>query len=381
MIERTEQETLAINSFLTPYFGEGFVPEEVSDEEVAIMAQVLAFVEARFDQAKYPLGMMMDFALLAQGLSQVDAEAKSFRDELDGSKLFERYERITKRGERIANTLTLRFNGSEVGIRKTEEEVVNLFHALNRTGYPSSYVYMTGVWDNYQNLLVQCFQLSESGRFTLVQRLIDFGLAKMPVNELRSRAVNHPRLFESLITTYRRGVPPENGGVVFQAIAFGFFHADRPHLSLVTDKVRSGSARQRRIGDVDGYRGLDLEITVEVKDLVITGRNVERQCGKFLASVKAEQLPGMVLALTFDDEARKILADTKVRPVTEDDLIGTIGLWDWPKQNEALNGVLHYLAHIEQDPVAVERLLGFIRERDPRHESLPPDQEGSVALP
>lgn len=40
--------------------------------------------------------------------------------------------------------------------------------------------------------------------------------------------------------------------------------ADRPHLYLIVDKTRTGSAKQARIGDIDGYVGLDLEVTVEV---------------------------------------------------------------------------------------------------------------------
>jgi hypothetical protein len=52
------------------------------------------------------------------------------------------------------------------------------------------------------------------------------------------------------------------------------------------------------------------------------------------------------------------------------DLSSLTATWDWPKQNAVVLGMLHFLAHIEQNPDAVERLLAFISERDPRHDSL-----------
>jgi len=47
-----------------------------------------------------------------------------------------------------------------------------------------------------------------------------------------------------------------------------------------------------------------------------------------------------------------------------------VSLWDWQKQNNAVQGMLHYIAHVEQDPKAVRRLLEFIKEVDPNHDTL-----------
>jgi hypothetical protein len=47
-----------------------------------------------------------------------------------------------------------------------------------------------------------------------------------------------------------------------------------------------------------------------------------------------------------------------------------VRIWDWQKQDAAVHEMLHYLAHVEQNPSAVARLLAFIGERDPEHNSL-----------
>jgi hypothetical protein len=44
--------------------------------------------------------------------------------------------------------------------------------------------------------------------------------------------------------------------------------------------------------------------------------------------------------------------------------------WDWQKQDAAVHGLLHFLAHVEQKPEAVTRLLKFIKSRDLSHSSL-----------
>lgn len=183
---------------------------------------------------------------------------------LDG--IFSRYQVSAGVGERKANTPTLSYKGKREGIRRIEESIVELFHSLNRSGYPSAYVYNTGQWQKYQDLLLACFQLSESARLLLCERLIAFGLVNLPKNSFYARETVRIRLFEEVVKDYERGVQGENGGLVFQAIAYGYIAADRPHLSIIADKVRTGSARQKRFGDIDCYCGLDLGTSIEVKD-------------------------------------------------------------------------------------------------------------------
>src|SRR6185436_10990541 len=93
---------------------------------------------------RYPLSLALDFLLLAQQVSRIDATAKSYRPNFDKAELFERYPLRTEHGGRTANTLTISVGSEFFGIRALEELIVDLFHRLGRTKFPSAYVYNTG---------------------------------------------------------------------------------------------------------------------------------------------------------------------------------------------------------------------------------------------
>lgn len=143
-----------IDEFLDRYFGSGFMPEPLADEEQRLITQVLDWVERQFNRMRYAVGVALDFTLLAQRLSQVDPAAKRFRSDLTWADIEHRYERIARRGETLANTLTLAYGGHAEGIRTIEEAVLGLFRKLDRPGYSSAYVYNTGQWQKYTNVLV-----------------------------------------------------------------------------------------------------------------------------------------------------------------------------------------------------------------------------------
>ncbi len=370
MTQRTTIEQEAIDGFVTPSFPPSFKPGRMSGEERSLIEAILQGVEEQFGTLKYVLGLALDFTILAQKLSHHDPEAKAFRRGLTEAELLARYELVPNRGKRQTNTLSLRFAGSAFGIRAIEEAVCDLFVLADRTGYPSAYVYNTGMWQHYKSLLVDCFKLSESGRFILCNSLIDFGLARFPKNEYYGRERPRPRLFGAIVRDYPRSGAAENSGMIFQGIAYGYLNADRPHLSLIVDKVRTGSARQRRFGDIDGYFGLDLELSAEVKDGAITTGNLAAELGQFLRDVANHRVLGIVFARSVDEPARDELRARGVATITDAEILSTVENWDWRKQDAAVHGLLHFVAHVEQNPVAVHRLLDFIRDRDETHDSL-----------
>ncbi len=371
MRSRTEAEEQTVRSFLEPHFGVGYKPDPPGPAEKKLIEQVLGFVAKSFARMRYVLGLGLDFALLAQQLSLHDATAKPARPKLTLEEIFERYSLVKERAGRQANTLSLKHDSQTIGIRKIEESVVDLFGELNRPGYPSAYVYNTGQWQKYQDtLLLPCFQLSEAGRYHLCQALIDFGLSSLTENRFFGREIPRVRLFEEIVAKYPRSSPQENAGAVFQAIAYGYFNADRPHLSLVVDKTRTGSARQKRFGDIDGYYGLDLELSVEVKDHEVTADNVVKELGEFLAKAGKTGVHGIAVVLSADRGAVEFMHKYNVAVLTLSQMLVDASRWDWRKQDAAVHGVLHYLAHVEQNPDAVARLLAFVQERDPSHDSL-----------
>ncbi len=367
----SESETEVVRAFLEPHFGLGFSPEPVSPEEERRIAEIRDFVAGRFSDARYVLGLALDFALLAQQLSLHDPDAKAARPSLTKDELFARYTLITSHGARTANTLTVQYGRQKIGIRKIEESIVDLFMDLTRPGYPSAYVYNTGQWHKFQDtLLVPCFRLSESGRFKLCNALIEFGLTNLTQSAVLGRQEPRVRLFAEIVRDYPRSHPGENSGAAFQAIACGFMTADRPHLTLIVDKVRTGSARQNRIGDIDGYFGLDLEVAVEVMDHPLTEDNVNKELGEFMSKVEASRVMGLVFVQSADGAAVAEMARHGIACLAQEMLLAVVALWDWRKQDAAVHGALHFLAHVEQNPDAVRRLLRFIAERDPKHDSL-----------
>lgn len=374
MTDLAENEQAAIQRFLALGFPENFVPRKLKEAEAAIVERVVDYVANRIGQATYVLGLALDFTMVAQLLSQFDPAAKAFRPGFDEATLFATYPQTTSKTKNVNTlTLTVQHEGKErkIGIRRIEEKVIDLFVAADRSGYPSAYVYNTGMWRSYRDLLVDCFRLSESGRFLLCKRLIAFGLERLGKNTYFGRTRARPRLFETIMTEYpRTGGAGENAGTVFQGIAYGYVHADRPHLSLIVDKSRTGSARQRRFGDVDGYFGLALEVAIEVKDEPIRGSTVETELGQFARDVSRHNVQGLVIATDSDSTANSWLEGFGVYVVDQATILSTVKLWDWRKQDAATHGLLHFLSHVEQRPEAVRRLMEFIREKDPTHDSL-----------
>ena len=375
MSERTEIEQAAIDRFLGLGFDNGFTPAQVSVSENDIISRAFKYIEDRYSSLTYVLGLGLDFIMVAQKISKHDPEARKFRSDLDLKALFTRYPRTTSNGSKNVNTLTLTFQHKgkvkKEGIRVIEEKVCDLFMAADRTGYPSAYVYNTGMWQHYQELLVDSFKLSESGRYLLCQRLIDFGLKMLPENSYYGRETPRVRLFEEIINSYTRtGTANENAGMVMQGIAYGYMKADRPHLSLIVDKSRTGSARQRRFGDIDCYYGLDLEVSVEVKDENITATRVESELGQFARDVHRHKVQGLALVLSIDTEAREWLASYGVIAQDLKMTLVNVKAWDWRKQDDAVQGLLHFISHVEQNPHAVSRILKFIENIDSFHSSL-----------
>ena len=134
--------------------------------------------------------------------------------------------------------------------------------------------------------------------------------------------------------------------------------------------MRTGSSRQKRFGDIDGYNGLDLELSVEVKDFEINEENIPKELSSFVNEVAENQVLGIAFVRDITAAAHEYLTASSVKVMTQDDLLAQVNLWDWQKQERALQGVLHYIAHVEQDVNAVRRLLSFIQLIDSNHTAL-----------
>lgn len=369
-------ESKATTTFLAEYFSQPVLAQDeasLTKKEKEIVDRVLKYVEQRFSTMKYILGLALDFTLLAQKLSAYNQSFKITQDSIKLDEIFSKFQLVKRVGSRAANTLSLTTEtGERFGIRKIEEQVVDFFHGLHRSAYPSAYVYNTGQWRKFEDLLVLCFSIGENARSILAKKLIQMGLTNLTKNSFWTRGEKRPRVFERVIEQggFQRTFSGQNGGLILQAAVYGFFKSDRPHLDFVVDKVRTGSSRQHRFGDIDAYYGADLELTSEVKDLEITTGNLDRQCGAFIKSCQTYGVQGIVACDDVTEDARQEILSAACSVLTLREIEAIVSLWDWPKQDSAFCSSLHYVSHVEQDADATLRLLRYVESVDPMHSML-----------
>lgn len=371
--ERTDREARAASGLLDDRFGVGSEDGVVSPEERDLIRWMLGEVDRHFGRRKFILGTAINAVLLAEALDDGDAH---FRSGMTEAAIFEAYPRVTHdaKGDEL-DTLTLTgADGREVGNRGIEMDVLAAFQKARRK-YSGGYAHNASKWHRYVELLEAGFSLSRRGRRLAANALFDYGLLAMPENTAFT-GIERPPLFYQTIDEFPRGrFKGELGGSVFQGIAYGFFKADRPHLSVEARNSRTSSAKQGRVGDVQGFYGASVEFVAEVKDLVVTESRFAKELESFVGEVERDGLRGIVVARDVDEWVAEELAERGVHLLTQSHLLAHLELWDYAKQDVALYGLLHYLSHVERSQEATQRLLRFIRDRDAEHPSLTHLQE------
>jgi hypothetical protein len=166
-------------------------------------------------------------------------------------------------------------------------------------------------------------------------------MVRLEAKSFLTREPPFPDVFKQVWTDYERADREEEAGSAYQALAYGYVEAEWPHLSLRASKLRMGSSRQNRYGDIDGYHGPDLMISVEVKDKTIDGSNVQAELG--IMTKLAENTTAIAIALcrAITDPAERTLEEAVVECLTDDDIQSELRTWDYHKQNRALQGAIH----------------------------------------
>ena len=356
-----------IEEFLVRHFENGYDHDSdtITDDELAEIERMVATVSESLLDNVGELGMALDFLIVAEELSQVDEWRPGYDPDIETNDILSRYD------TKDTNTLTILYDGKQYGIRPVQNEIRDLFiYELRRTNFPSSPGHHTGNWPQYDDLLEHAFRLSRPGRFEAALRLFDVGMDKLEEKRYEDRNPPFDTPFSDIVRDYRRSDPDENGGLAFQAMVYGYVKANWSHLSLRASKVRTGSSRQNRYGDIDGFLGPDLMISVEVKDRDITADNVRGQLGQMLDLVESSTAVPIAICRAVSDDARAVLESDGVRVLDDDDLLSELQQWDYHKENRAVQGMLHYLANVEENPDAVQRLLRFIETVDEDNRAL-----------
>jgi len=269
---------------------------------------------------------------------------------------------VESSGGRVVNTLNFtRSNGEPITLRTLYNSALHVirYHMLRE--HPSNAAHATQSWRDYRDLIVLIYAMTPAERKTFAEFVWSTGVLErdeLVVAQVRERVV---RPFEFVLinmpTTGIRGLP---GGAMLQGITYGYFRADSPNLILETHSVNTGSSRAGRLGDVDGYRGGEIELAAEVKDMNI---DEAATVADFIEDIAAApNATAVVVCQGISDEARAEIEARNITVLTVADLTRTVSVWDLPKQQEGLRGVDYYLGRIQRSGVGQAYFREWLHE-------------------
>ncbi len=254
---------------------------------------------AGFEGRKFSAGLLIAFIDFLDSLGVPGAGVKDLSD------LLERFPRQqTTSGGKRANTLIVLpgSNQRPLSLRPFYNEAERFFRAEHkRFDYPSCAPHATQAWADYRNWLDALVTYTPDQLAALRERVADYVLEKLQSQAFDPDSVAiEPPLFRLLLEgfdmTSKKGEPT---GAAFQGMVFGFVRADNPHLQVEIDKVRTGSKRLQRVGDIDCWEGGRLAISAEVKQYVLKMKDVPDLAG-FANETGRRGALGLIAALGFE---------------------------------------------------------------------------------
>lgn len=327
------------------------VPSVVVDRLVARVDELAQQPRAG---GKQLLGLTIAFVVVAErALERLGVEAVD-----DALTKFD-WERTNAQGAPV-NTLNLIVGaGAPIRLRGIYEKIRDVArNDVRRYDYPNSAPHATQAWSGHREVLEEVFRITPGERRALVEGVWDL-LLSLPAQRARSAADAQPRPFEVLLALFpgtQRGEPP---GAILQGLAFAYYRADSPTVTISTGKAKAGSRRTGRVGDVDGWDGDQLALSIEVKDMDLTNGD-HADLGAFVANLAAfPDARAIVVARSAMPDTVEFLAAQNVRFFDRLEMLRSVTYWDLGKQKLAVREFLHYLVHIEQNGKLIDRFRTF----------------------
>lgn len=288
--------------------------------------------------------------LAAEGKPSTDAKREDIRSEVDAS------------GERANQLILETSEGELIALRPFYNRLEALvIGVMMRLGFPTGPGYNTGQWRRYEDAIDLLLAMSRGERKEVARRLwvLIVGLTRQEIATGRAAV---PRPFTLLLDTFADRQPGENEGALLQALAYAYYRADAPNIDLDPGRTRAGSSRAQRIGDLDGYSGNELILTIEVKDERITKSNVKKFNDWLIKLPSLPNALAVAVARSYDDDARDHLEARAVAILDKETMLRTVALWDLGKQQLALRGFWFYLNRIEREPNMIGRFDRWCEE-------------------
>ena len=313
-----------------------------------------------FQGRKFSAGLLIAFIDFFKEIDVPSLKAKDF----DG--VLAKYERkMTTAAGKRANTLIVGLpDGGTLSLRPFYNNVERFFRAENkRFDYPSCAPHATQAWADYRPWLDALTTFKKKQLDELRENVSAFVLETLKSQAFDPASIKRePPLFQLLLEgfdmTAKKGEP---SGATFQGMVFGFFRADNPHLQIEIEKVRTGSKRLQRVGDIDGWEGARLAISAEVKQFIIKADDIPDLEG-FANETGRRGALGVIAALGFREDVRETLEGMGLKPLDLEDMLSIVELWDPLKQRTAVASLVYYSRHVEKNSSLSDRLDAFISE-------------------
>lgn len=321
--------------------------------------ELYAAFEAGFARRKFSAGLLIAFI---DFLTDLGVSGRRFRN-LDAMLVAYPKQETTAAGHR-ANTLIVDRGGNAgtSSLRPFYNRAELFFRSeMKRFDYPSCAPHATQAWGDYLPWLDALLTFSPEQLESLRSRVADYVLASLKSQEFDPSSVKiEPPLFrlilESFSVTAQRGEPT---GAAYQAIVFGFLRADNPHLQVEIEKVRTGSKRLQRVGDIDCWEGSRLAISAEVKQYTLGVSSVPA-LEAFANATGVRGALGLLVALDFEEGARNEFEAIGLKALNRDDLLRIVELWDPLKQRTAVQSLIYCVQHIEKNSSLTDRVKQFL---------------------
>lgn len=348
---------------LSNFIGELRLPEGFDERpdaaQSSVVREAIAWMAEKRPEA-HNFWPALVLALIAQAETLLAAEGvESLSD------VFESNPRVTSSNRGVVNTLnfTRQGGGPPVTLRPVYNAVETVIRSRMQRVHPSAAPHATQAWPAYEDLIKLLYAMTPSERKTFAEYIWKIGVldrAEVVRAMVRKRVV---RPFEFVLVRMPRtniGVQGLPGGTMLQGITYGYFRADSPNLILETHKVNVGSSRTGQIGDVDGYRGGEIELAAEVKDSFIVDAEALIDFIEDIAD--APNATAVVVCQSITDEAKADIESRNITVLTIADLARTVSVWDLPKQQEGLRGIDYFLGRIQKHPAAREFFRSWLHE-------------------
>lgn len=335
-------------------FQESFAGRTPDRSGVAL--EVIDSFTEQFPSRNFILGLMLAFIgvvedLLAQ--AQADRSSTALVDYPP--------EQLLPNGRR-RNALYIKGPVHDISLRtyyNHAERVV--LYTLRRYGYPNCAPHATQAWEQHKGDLVKLFGMSPEQRRAVADAIWEAALA-LPASPTRSSDEATPRPFTELLTAFENRVGNEPKGAVLQGLAFAYYRADAPNVTLETGKVGAGSARVGRVGDVDGWSGSRLVLSIEVKDYRVDMDEIP-VLGSFLGNLAEwPDATAIVVAQGFTAPAEQALREMNILVLDRPTMLRNVELWDLRKQQLAMREFEYYLVRQQRNDKLVRRLEAFVAE-------------------